>query len=62
MATAGLLGRTLVSQDAGWYHAGEPGGGDYRPYTFLYTDFLPRLVPAVARQLMWENPRRAFGS
>jgi phosphotriesterase-related protein len=62
MATAGLLGRTLVSQDAGWYHAGEPGGGDYRPYTFLYTDFLPRLASAEARQLMWENPRRAFGS
>ena len=62
MAAAGLLRRTLVSQDAGWYHAGEPGGGDYRPYTFLYTDFLPRLAPAEARQLMWENPRRAFGS
>jgi len=62
MAAAGLLRRTLVSQDAGWYHAGEPGGGDYRPYTFLYTDFLPRLAPAEARRLMWENPRRAFGT
>ena len=62
MAGAGLLGRTLVSQDSGWYRAGEPGGGDYRPYNFIYTDFLPRLEPVQAQQLMWENPRRAFGS
>ena len=26
--------------DSGWYHVGEPGGGDFRRYTYLYTDFL----------------------
>jgi phosphotriesterase-related protein len=62
MRDAGLLGRTLVSQDSGWYRVGEPGGGDYRPYTFLYSDFLPQLDPAAARVLMWENPRQAFGA
>lgn len=56
-----LLRRTLISQDSGWYHVGEPGGGDYRGYSYLYTDFLPRLTPAVAKQLMVDNPVEAFG-
>ena len=30
LARRGHLGRLLVSQDAGWYHVGEPGGGSYR--------------------------------
>lgn len=61
LAAKGLLGRTLVSQDSGWYHVGEAGGGEFRGYTYLYTDFLPRLDPAWVRVLMWENPRAAFG-
>ena len=28
----------LVSHDAGWYHVGEPGGGQFRPYDTLFTD------------------------
>src|SRR6476660_9836323 len=55
LAAQGLLNRTLVSQDAGWYHVGEPGGGEFRGYTYLYTDFLPRLNPAEVATLMWEN-------
>jgi phosphotriesterase-related protein len=62
LAAKGLLNRTLVSQDAGWYHVGEPGGGEFRGYTYLYTDFLPRLNPAEVATLMWENPRAAFGA
>ncbi len=61
MAAAGLLGRVLISQDSGWYRVGEPGGGDFRGYTYLFTDFLPRLDPAWRRALMVENPRKAFG-
>lgn len=61
MASKGLLGRTLVSQDSGWYHVGEAGGGDFRGYTYLYTRFLPQLEPAQVPALMWENPRAAFG-
>jgi len=61
MAARNLLGRTLISQDAGWYHVGEPGGGNYRGYAYLYTDFLPRLEPAWQRRLMLDNPRAAFG-
>lgn len=61
MAESNLLGRTLISQDAGWYHVGEPGGGAFRGYTYLYTDFLPRLPQDWIRALLVENPRRAFG-
>jgi phosphotriesterase-related protein len=61
MAAEGLLNRTLLSQDSGWYHVGEPGGGDYRGYTFIYTDFLPSLNPAWVQPLMVDNPVAAFG-
>ncbi|MBK9170368.1 MAG: phosphotriesterase [Bryobacterales bacterium] len=61
MAAQGLLGRVLISQDSGWYRVGEPGGGAYRGYTSLYTDFLPLLDPAWRQVLLWENPRAAFG-
>jgi phosphotriesterase-related protein len=62
LAARGLLNRTLVSQDAGWYHVGEPGGGEFRGYTYLYIDFLPRLKATEVSMLMWENPRAAFGA
>jgi phosphotriesterase-related protein len=61
LAAKGLLGRTLVSQDAGWYNVGEAGGGEFRGYAYLYSHFLPRLEPAQVPVLMWENPRAAFG-
>jgi len=61
MAAKNLLGRTLISQDAGWYRVGEPGGGNYRGYAYIYTDFLPRLDPAWVSLLMSENPVKAFG-
>jgi phosphotriesterase-related protein len=62
LAAKRLLHRTLISQDAGWYHVGEPGGGDFRGYTYLYRDFLPLLQPAQVPVLMLENPRAAFGT
>ncbi len=61
MAEHKMLHRTLISHDAGWYHVGEPRGGDYRGYTCLYTDLLPKLDAATRTQLLWTNPRRAFG-
>lgn len=60
LVAKGFGHRTLISHDAGWYHVGEPGGGTFRPFTFLFTDFVPKLAPAHARQLLVENPRRAF--
>jgi phosphotriesterase-related protein len=61
LAAKGLLHRTLISQDAGWYHAGEPGGGQFRGFTYLFTDFAPKLDPVFVRQLLVENPHVAFG-
>jgi phosphotriesterase-related protein len=65
MRRAGLLGRVLISQDAGWYHVGEPGGGDFRGYDTLFTEFLPALRKAGASQddtrtLLIRNPREAL--
>jgi phosphotriesterase-related protein len=59
------LDRVLVSQDAGWYHVGEPGGGRYRPYTFLFDTFVPALRArglgeADVRRVLVHNPARAF--
>lgn len=61
MAERKLLANVLISQDAGWYRVGEPGGGEYRGYTYIYTDFLPALDPTWVRALMVDNPLRAFG-
>lgn len=61
----GQLDRVLVSQDAGWYHVGEPGGGAYRPHTFLFDTFVPALRArglgdGEVHTLLVENPARAF--
>lgn len=65
MKRKGHLRRVLISQDAGWYHVGEPGGGDFRAYDGLFTEFLPALRQAGASRddihtLLVENPRQAL--
>ena len=65
MKAEGLLGRVLVSHDAGWYRVGEPGGGQFRPFDTLFTAFLPALRAAGftaedVRQLLVDNPRTAL--
>ena len=65
MADAGLLDRVLISQDAGWYRPGEPGGGKFRGYKYLFADFLPALEragfsKADVEQLIEINPMRAL--
>jgi phosphotriesterase-related protein len=65
MARRGRLGRVLASQDAGWYHVGEPGGGSYQPHTVLFDRFVPALRArglddARLRTLLVDNPARAF--
>lgn len=62
---AGKFDRALISQDAGWYHIGEPGGGDYRGYDAIFTQFLPALrkngfSEAQIGQLFSLNPQRAL--
>lgn len=60
MESQGLLGQTLISQDSGWYRVGEPGGGRFNGFTFIYTGFLPQLDQRARRTLMVDNPKRAF--
>ena len=63
----GHLARTLVSHDAGWYHVGEPNGGEVRPFTLLFKRLLPALrkaglTAAEKRQLIVDNPHRALAT
>lgn len=65
MKTEGLLNRVLVSQDAGWYHVGEPGGGQFQPYDTIFTTFVPALTNTgfTDTDIFWllvDNPRRAL--
>jgi predicted metal-dependent phosphotriesterase family hydrolase len=62
---AGMLDRVLISQDAGWYNVGEPGGGNYRGYDLLFTEFVPALRKAGFNaaqidQLLINNPQQAL--
>jgi len=65
MRGAGLLGKVLVSHDAGWYSVGE-GAGAFRPFDTLFTEFLPALRKAgfsdsEITEITRTNPQRAFG-
>ncbi len=65
MKAQGLLDRVLLSHDAGWYRVGEPGGGRFRPYDTLFTEFLPALKSAGfgeadVTQLIVTNPHTAL--
>lgn len=62
---AGFLDRVLISHDAGWYSVGEPGGGKYRGYEALFTEFLPALrkngfTDEQIGQLTVANPAKAY--
>jgi len=61
-----LLDRVLVSQDAGWYNAGQPGGGEFKPYAPIFTTLIPALQAhgfdaEAIHTLFVANPARAFG-
>lgn len=65
MKRAEYLGQVLISQDTGWYHVGEPGGGSLRGYTNLFSEFLPAILAAGADSkemdtLLADNPRNAL--
>ncbi len=62
----GLLGRALLSHDAGWFDPAKPGGGEYRGYELLFTDFLPLVrergvTEAELEQVLVDNVAQAFG-
>ena len=59
------LGRILLSHDAGWYQPGKPNGGQFRPYSDLFSSFsLLLLSEGFTRedlaQMIEKNPAEAF--
>jgi len=68
MKAEGLLGRVLLSHDAGWYNPAASDGlpeGGYRGYTALMKDFIPELLrrgvsEEQVHHITVENPARAF--
>lgn len=61
----GYLNRILLSHDAGWYSPGEPAGGNFTPYTAIFSDLLPLLRKRgysedELNMLMHKNPSEAF--
>lgn len=65
MKNEGLLHRVLVSQDAGWYHVGQPHGGAFRAYDTVFTEFIPAIRKAGFTEddvhaLLIDNPAGAF--
>lgn len=62
---AGLGDQLMLSHDRGWYDPAKPGGGEPKPFTYLFEEFLPKLAAAgldeaIIHQLMHNNPYRAF--
>jgi predicted metal-dependent phosphotriesterase family hydrolase len=60
-----FLHKVLISHDAGWYHVGEAGGGEYRGYNTLLNLLLPALAQAGLTQdeidlVTQRNPAEAF--
>ena len=65
VSAAGFLNRLLISQDSGWYRVGEPRGGVFNGFTYLFDSFLPDLrrrgiTDRQIRQLVVENPARVL--
>lgn len=65
MRKANLLHRVMLSHDAGWYNVGEPGGGVFRPFDTLFTEFVPALKKSGftdhdIKQMTQTNPQKAF--
>jgi phosphotriesterase-related protein len=65
MKSESLLHRVLVSQDAGWYHVGQPHGGSFRTFETVFTAFIPALraakfTEAEIHTLFNDNPASAF--
>ncbi len=61
----GVLGRLLLSHDAGWYSPGEPRGGEFRGFDTIHTALAPALRRAgfssdEVHRLLVTNPAEAF--
>lgn len=62
---AGLGHQLMLSHDRGGYDPAKPGGGEPKPFTYLFAQFLPKLRAVgvdeeTIHQLTQTNPYRAF--
>lgn len=60
-----LLHQVLFSQDSGWYHVGEPKGGEFQNFNTVFEKFLPALkakgfAQGEIDQLFITNPAKAL--
>jgi phosphotriesterase-related protein len=65
MVERGYLDNLLVSHDSGWYRVGEPGGGQYNGYTYIFEAYLSALkkrgvTDPQIRRIFVDNPARAL--
>lgn len=65
LKAAGLLNKVLLSHDAGWYNVGDPNGGTFNDFNFLFEDFVPYLntlgfSDEEIEMLIRVNPMNAF--
>lgn len=65
MKSQGLLHRALFSHDGGWYHVGEPNGGEFNNYNTIFDKFIPALKEKGFSQeeielLFEKNPAKAL--
>ena len=65
MLQQGCEKQILLSQDRGWYRVGEESGGEIKPFTLFYEQFIPELSKsgvddATIEQLTVKNPAMAF--
>jgi len=65
LRSAGLLNKTLISHDAGWYKPREKEGGSFKGYTNIFEELIPLLNKIGfsdndLQQLLIKNPAEAF--
>jgi predicted metal-dependent phosphotriesterase family hydrolase len=65
MKSANVLDHVLVSHDSGWYHVGEPKGGNFGGFTCIAKEFIPKLkqngfTDREIDQIFKTNPAKAF--
>lgn len=65
LRSAGMLNKTLISHDAGWYKPGEKEGGTFTGYTNIFKELIPLLnkrgfTADDIQQLLIKNPAAAF--
>jgi phosphotriesterase-related protein len=65
MKTENQLKHVLLSQDSGWYHVGDPGGGDHNAYNTIADKLIPAMKEKGFSQsdidlLFTINPAMAF--